>query len=346
MPLDTPATDAASLAMFTVVQQSGTGAPDGTSRVIERVAEPSCTYKYQLQDRALWRTNFKMPIFSLATRGAGSILASYAENRFATGVSVDGEGGNLFCFTTLLRGRTTLIQDGKAVTSTGTGGFALRPGSGTRMLISDDNARSNVFFEVAEVEQALEHALDERLRRPLEFKPDLDWSRGLAASLKRQLESVLVEFRQPDGVTGNPVALASMTDLLVSLVLRAAPHNYSDQLNRSPAGAVPVYVRRAEDFMRANCSEPIRMAHVAAAAGCSVGTLGVVFRHFRGKTPLAALHAIRLEQSHRELTHGKTGASVATVARRHGFTNPTRFSVAFRRRFGEAPSEVARRASR
>ena len=346
MPADLPAIDPASLAMFTVVQESKSGTLDGTSRVIERVAEPTCTYKYQLQDRALWRTNFKMPIFSLATRSAGSILASYAENRFATGISVDGEGGNLFCFTTLLRGKTTLIQDGKAVTSTESSGFALRPGSGTRLLISDDNARANVFFKVAEVEEALEHALDERLRQPLEFRPDLDWSRGLAASLKRQLDFVLVEFRQPDGVTGNPVALASMTDLLVSLVLRAAPHNYSDRLDRNPAGAVPAYIGRAENFMRANCAEPIRMAQVAAAAGCSVGTLGVVFRHFRGKTPLAALHAIRLEQAHRELIHGGTGASVATVARRYGFTNATRFNAAFRRRFGEPPSEAAQRASR
>ena len=338
--------DLALLAMFNVVHESGIGALNGTSRVIEHLPEPTCVYKYQLQDRALWRTKFKSPIFSLATRSAGSILASYAENRFATGVSIDGDGGDLFCFTTLLHGKTTLVHNGDSITGTGTSGFAWRPSAGARLLVSGNNARANVFFKVAEVEDALEHTLDERLRRPLEFRPNLDWSSGLAASLKRQLDFVMIEFQQPNGVASNPVALASMTDLLVSLVLRAAPHNYSDQLDRSPAGAVPVYIRRAEDFMRAHCAEPIRMANVAAAAGCSVGTLGVVFRHFRGKTPLAALHAIRLEQAHRELTRGGTGASVATVARRYGFTNSTRFNVAFRRRFGETPVEAVRRISR
>lgn len=336
----------ASLAMFNVIQASDPGELDDRSRVSERFLESSRVYKYQLRDRALWRMRFDRPIFSLAERSAGSILATYGDSSFATEVSVDGEEGDLFCFTTLLHGQITLVRDGNSTTGAGTCGLVWRPDPSTRLLISDNNARTNVFFKVAEVAEALEHTLDERLRRPLEFKPNLEWSSGLAASLKRQLDFVMHEFQQPDGVASNPVALASMTDLLVSLVLCGAPHNYTDQLGRSPAGAVPVYIRRAEDFMRANCAEPIRIAHVAAAAGCSVGTLGVVFRHFRGKTSLGALHAIRLEQAYCDLTRGGTGASVATVACRYGFTNSARFNVAFRRRFGETPSEAVRHASR
>jgi len=74
--------------------------------------------------------------------------------------------------------------------------------------------------------------------------------------------------------------------------------------------------------------------------------LGVVLRHFRGSTPFRSLHAIRLEQAHDELSRGASGASVAIVAHRCGSTNATRFAIAFRRRFGETPSEMARRAAR
>ena len=102
-------------------------------------------------------------------------------------------------------------------------------------------------------------------------------------------------------MTDNPVALASMTDLVVSLVLRAIPHNYGERLDRGPFGAVPAYVRRAEEFMRAKSAVPLRMEHVAAAAGCSIRTLNAVFHRFRETTPLAALHANRLEQAHAEL---------------------------------------------
>lgn len=147
-------------------------------------------------------------------------------------------------------------------------------------------------------------------------------------------------------MASNPIALASLTDLLISLVLRGAPHNYVDQLDGRASGVVPAYIRRAEDFMRANGAEPIRMSEVAAAAGCSVRTLGHVFKHFRGNTPLGALHSIRLELARDDLALGASGASVTTVARRYGFTNSARFATAFRRRFGETPSEAARRSSR
>ena len=292
MLMDALAIAPAMRATFTVVHVSDPGALDGTIRVIERTAAPSRFYKYQLQDRALWPMQFESPIFSIATRNAGSILATYVGNKFTTDISIDGEDGDLFCFTAPLQGKTTLVDNGDSTTATGSCGLAFRPGPGTRLQISDNNARTNVFLNVAEVEDALERTLDEHLRRPLKFRPNLDWSSGLAASLKFQLDFVMHESQRSDGMASNPVALASMTDLLISLALRGAPHNYSDRLDRSSAGAVPAYIRRAEDFMRANCAEPIRMVHVAAAAGCSVGTLGVVFQHFRGKTPLGALHAI------------------------------------------------------
>jgi transcriptional regulator GlxA family with amidase domain len=186
--------------------------------------------------------------------------------------------------------------------------------------------------------------LDRPLREPLTFMPTLDWSGGLAASLKRQFDIVMNEFARPDGLADNPAALASMTELLTALALRGVRHNYSDQLERRHSGTVPAYVRRAEEFMRAHCAEPLRMTQVATAAGCSVRTLNEVFRQFRGTTPLAALHAIRLDQVRGELRLAGSDASVGAIARRYGFTNASRFNAAFRRRFGETASSMAGRA--
>ena len=151
------------------------------------------------------------------------------------------------------------------------------------------------------------------------------------------------EMKRQNGVADNPVALASLTDLVLSLVRRGLPHNYQERLESGRFGAVPAYVRRAEDFMRANAAAPIRMEQVAAAAGCSVRTLGSVFRRFCHTTPLGALHAIRLANVHAELKDGAASGSVAEVARRYGFTNPGRLTTAYRRRFGETPTETARR---
>lgn len=346
MPFEALAIDPSRLSTFHVVRAVDPAELDDLSRVSERFPASSRMYKYRLQDRALWRMRSDRPIFGLAIRRAGAIMVSHGANRFATEVAVDGAADDYFGFATMLRGRMSLFQNGRQATSIQGHGLAYRTGPGTRILISDGSLRTNVFLEVAEVEGALEHMLGERLRTPLEFRPDFDWSGGLAATLKGQLELVAREFERTDGMADNAVAMASMTDLLVGLVLLAVPHNHAGRLEAGSAGAVPAYVRRAEDFMTAHCAEPIRIAQVAAAAGCSVRNLEAVFRQFRARTPLGALQGIRLEQVRRALSRDAAEAPVAAVARRYGFTNASRFAAAFRRRFGETPSAVARRASR
>ncbi len=229
-----PSIDPALLTGFDVVQARYVEELDGTSRVNERVAESRRVYRYQLQDRALWRMRFERPIFNLATRGAGSIMASFAESRFATGVAVEGDEGDLFCFTSMLRGGTILIRDGDSTTATPGRGLAWRPGPGTRLLLSDGAARANLFFRVAEIEEALEHMLDDRLRRPIEFAPSLDWSAGLAASLKAQLDFVLHEFTR----AGRPGGECRGPRLHDRPAGHADPARRAAQLQR-PSGAGP-----------------------------------------------------------------------------------------------------------
>ncbi|MGG5820599.1 AraC family transcriptional regulator [Falsiroseomonas sp. HW251] len=317
-----------------------------SSRISSRLPGTSHQYGYQLRDRALWRMRFNEPIFAMASRSAGTIEACFAENRFSTDVRLSGDESGNFVVVMPCKGALTLLQDGAATTASEGGGLVMRPSPRAQVVFSDSGGRANLCFKVAEVEETLRHTLDRDLRRPLEFAPALDWTCGLAVSFKRQLDAVFAEFQSLDGVVDNPVALAAMTDLLVTLLLRAARHNYADQLDVGAPCAVPAYVRRAEEFMRANSTRPIRIAEVAVAAGCSVRNLHGVFRRFRGTTPLAALQACRLEQVHAELSRGGTGGPIGAVARRYGFTNASRFGAAFRRRFGEAPSDVVRRASR
>lgn len=345
MRLDDQAIDPMALTLFDVSVTSDCGLLDGTARVVERVARPRTIYAYQVQDRALWRTTFPRPIFTLATRSAGELVAGHATNRFATQVMFDGEPSALVCFTMVQQGRMALLDRKGETNGTAGCGLLFRPGPAARLLMGDDTARTNIFLDAAALEAALVRILERPLPRPLAFRPDVDWSAGTAASLKRQLDFLVHEFHRPDGIASNALALASVTDLLISLTLTATSHNYSDQIIAARAACrgtavVPAYVRRAEDFMTSFCTQPIRMAEIAAAAGCSVRTLGAAFRSFRDTTPLQSLHAIRLEQARAALGREEAGASVAQVARRFGFTNPGRFTAAYRRRFGLAPSET------
>ena len=339
--------DPAAAAKFKTIQSTDPAEFTANSQISNRLPGVSYSYNYQLQDRALWRMRSNEPIYNMAARCAGTIEACFAENRFSTEVTLSGDESSMFGVVMPCKGTLTLLQDGATTTASEGRGLIMRPSPRARVVFTDAGARANLYFKVAEVEATLRHALDRDLRRPLEFAPGLDWTCGLALSFKRQLNAVFAEFQSLDGVADNPVALAATTDLLVTLLLRAAPHNYTDQLDIGAPCAVPAYVRRAEEFMRANSAQPIRIAEVAVAAGCSVRNLNGVFRRFRGTTPLTALHAIRLDAVREALLAGGsgTGTSAAAVARRYGFTNASRLKAAFQRRFGEAPSDVERRAA-
>jgi AraC-like DNA-binding protein len=320
---------------------------DTTSRVSQRLNGDSTLCSYQLQDRSLLGSSFSEPITIIAERRLGSMLVALSADRFATQVGFNEEGIDSFCFYTVLSGKARLTWTANEPVLAGTNGAVFRGFPRLKILTSNANARQSFWIEAATLKHALEGMLDESLHRPLEFAPRVDWSSGLAASLKGQIDFLALDMARPDGVADNPVALASFTDLILSLILRGVQHNHLERLeSRGLLSAVPAYVRRAEEFMHTNAAMPIRMEQVADAAGCSVRTLRAVFRRFRDTTPLAALHAIRLDEVRTELRHGAAIGSAADVARRYGFTNLGRFSAAYRHRFREAPSEMGKRSSR
>ena len=299
--------------------------------------------RYLLQDPGLRGVSFASPITSIAERRLGSMVIAHGADRFGTIIEAGADGIASYGFTAVSCGRASLIQHGNETTGSGASGFVFRADLGGRILTSDVNARRTLWIDAAALEHALEGMLGNRLRERLAFKPGIDWTRGLAASLKGQIDFLMDETRRHGGIADNSVALVSLTDLVVSLVLRGIPHNYLERLESGRFGAVPAYVRRAEDFMRANAAVPIRMEQVAAAAGCSVRTLDAVFRQFRDTTPIVVLHTIRLEQARAELNHSMARSSIGEVSRRFGFTNSGRFAAAYRRRFGESPAQTVRR---
>lgn len=340
------AVDPATLSTFDVIQALD---PNELGDALSRTSRPpfndSGVFQYRLLDRDLLRVRFDGPITSIAERRLRSMMIALGGDRFATQVDIGGDGLDAYCFTAMVRGQATLIQHGRETPAAGPNGLVFRATPGTRILTSDVNARESLWIDASALERALEGMLDNRLREPLAFKPGMDWTSGLPASLKGQIDFLMGEMKRHGGVADNPVALASLTDLVMSLVLQGVPHNYLERLRSGHFGAVPAYVRRAEDFMRAHAAVPIRMEQVADAAGCSIRTLDAVFHRFRDTTPLAVLHAIRLEQVRAELSHSAKSASVAEISRSYGFTNAGRFAAAYRRRFGESPVETARRRS-
>ncbi|MGX5357378.1 helix-turn-helix transcriptional regulator [Kocuria sp. KH4] len=143
----------------------------------------------------------------------------------------------------------------------------------------------------------------------------------------------------------SPLVRAETFRALATAVLHAFPSSF---LERSaapePERAAPAGVRRAVAFMEEHAAEDIGLGEIARAARMSPRGLQAAFRRELSTTPLAHLRRMRLEAVRAELlsTDPGTGATVAGIAARWGFSHPGRFAAAYRERFGQNPATTLR----
>jgi AraC-like DNA-binding protein len=123
-------------------------------------------------------------------------------------------------------------------------------------------------------------------------------------------------------------------------LLLTHPHNYSDKLHRRDGWVASRDVRRATDYIEANLDEPIGFTDIAAASGIPGRTLSQHFRRFRDTTPMRYLRDARLDKVHEALYRAEPEESIMSIAGNWGFSHMGRFAAAYRKRFGESPSET------
>jgi len=104
-----------------------------------------------------------------------------------------------------------------------------------------------------------------------------------------------------------------------------------------------VAVERAESHFRACAGLPIPVSELCRVVGLSERGLRNAFYTVRGTSPARSMRLARLHEVRRALTDGRDeGVTVTDVAVRFGFYELGRFAAAYRRAFGEAPSDTLR----
>lgn len=146
--------------------------------------------------------------------------------------------------------------------------------------------------------------------------------------------------------TGNEILTAELERHALTVSLSVFPTSILDSLAKpAQRRTAPTSVRRALAFIEENAHRPITVDDVAAAAFISTRGLQYAFRRSMEMTPAEYLRRERLQGAHRDLREGGEG-SVATIARRWGFSHPSRFAAAYREAFGVSPSATAERSRR
>ncbi|MFF3503424.1 AraC family transcriptional regulator [Streptomyces sp. NPDC003247] len=177
--------------------------------------------------------------------------------------------------------------------------------------------------------------------QPVDFAPGLDLTRPAGRSIAALVQNLLVEADRPGGAFEHPSVQRHYIRTLVVSLLTSQPHSYTEALReqgRPPTR--PRTLRRALEYVEAHIDEPLTVADLAQAAGCSSRTLHEQFHAGLGNSPMGYVREVRLQGAHRDLRDGV--GTVTEVACAWGFRHLGRFSSSYRLRFGCLPSETAR----
>lgn len=137
--------------------------------------------------------------------------------------------------------------------------------------------------------------------------------------------------------------LCGMRSRLGELLLVVCDDRFSDaKPRRGAAEASMEHVARAEEYMRERLGDDMSISDIAREAGVSPRALQSAFRRHRGCSPKAILTTLRLAEARARLRDPASEASIANIATDLGLGHFGRFSEAYRRAYGERPSETRR----
>lgn len=207
----------------------------------------------------------------------------------------------------------------------------------------EDCCKLSVKIGRAALERCLADLLGRVPGRPVVFDSALDLQGPPGRSWWRLLTCLIGELRGPSIFLGSESGRRSLERTLISALLLAQPHTFSAELLRVPGQAPPRHVRKVEELIAADPGAPHGLAELAAAAGVSARSLQAGFRQHRGTTLSAFIRAQRLEQARQALMDARAPTRITDIALDAGYAHLGRFSVEYRRRYGEAPSATLRR---
>lgn len=110
------------------------------------------------------------------------------------------------------------------------------------------------------------------------------------------------------------------------------------QANLSPRDRARL--RRAHDFIEADIGSWPSIEAIAREAGLSPSGLQRLFKSAHGISVLEHIRQVRLERARQALATGE--CTIQEAAFLAGYSNPANFATAFKRRFGQLPSQIAK----
>jgi AraC-like DNA-binding protein len=178
----------------------------------------------------------------------------------------------------------------------------------------------------------------------VDFDPLARLQTGKGASLFRTLRFVASELQDDTSAAKTSFIEETMEQMLIRVLLDAQASELSEALEcKGSTRIAPRCVMRVERYIAEHLGEDISVEAMVQASGVSGRTMFSAFKRFRGHSPMTYLRNLRMQQVRRELLAAEPSVRVTDVLVRHGITQFGRFAVAYKRFYGESPSQTVKR---
>lgn len=294
---------------------------DETRGLISQIMQP-----HVLVPKGAARGRSRMDFVRLGGVGVGTIAFGDAMN-----VQVEALADYwllMFC----VAGRASVHLKGKQIDVDGSNGVLCAPGQRFDAALSGDCEQLILRIDPATLKSQTGQA------KP-RLEPVVAVGGPRLGGWRQQLTLVAESPELLACARSNSAVASQLGQLLLELFV--AGH---DRMPEALAGTQvqPGFLRRACEFMEAHWNAPLELADIARTSDVSERTLLYAFRQFKGTTPIQYLRELRLAEAQRALQAATSHARIAEIALDCGFTHLGRFAGAYKKRFGELPSQTVR----
>lgn len=262
------------------------------------------------------------------------------------GFDVDIDAGHIadwFMVKMTVSGEGRLYSDQSVATTHAGSIFITSPQAHTRFRMTASCRHLTARLARQTVEDRLAQKLGRRLDTPLEFALETPSESEFGRAWWQLARHICELSTVAPTVLQSAEVRSQYSRTMIELLLHAAPHNYSDALNRIES-PLPRYVRRAQDYIAEHLSEIRSVAEIAAAIGISPRTLQNGFKQALNVSPAEYVRQARIQALHDALLRATPEDNVTSLMTSVGISSFGRYAEYYRQQIGVAPSETLRRS--
>lgn len=238
---------------------------------------------------------------------------------------------------------STFTFDNGSVTVSQNRAACIMPGEWLEIERSEGSEILVFKTNLADLKAVFSNLTNKHHQGPFVFDGSIDLTMGIGALLARMVSYISSEIDHNSEYLRNSVLSRDFENMLQSAIL-CIHHKYRNQLfEERQYQYEPSFVRKAEEYMKAHLDEGISIVDLLKVCSCSRSVLFAAFKKARGCSPMKFLTEQRLQSAREELLRTLPEGSVSHIASNCGFKDLSRFSRAYKKRFGELPSETLRK---